>query len=123
MIAIMKTTSMRSIVVSFGRRVWKRMTRSSARHAPAMIARPSTRSAFASNDPRIEVCATTISPARSAKITMKSSGRLPSVDCSTPVTAGPKRAPTTSVPTPTVHARSASATIPTTNCTTASTSA
>ena len=41
------------------------------------------------------------------------------MDCSTPVTAGPKRAPTTSVPTPTVHARSASATIPTTNCRTA----
>jgi hypothetical protein len=28
---------------------------------------------------------------------MKSSGRLPSVDCSAPVTAGPKRAPTDSV--------------------------
>ena len=55
MIAIMKTTSMRSIVVSFGKRVWKRMTLSSARHAPAMIARPSTRSALASKDPRIDV--------------------------------------------------------------------
>ena len=123
MIAIMKTTSISSIVVSFGSRVWKRMTPSSARYAPAMIASPRMRSAFASSEPRIEVCATTISPARRAKTTMKSSGRLPSVDCRTPVVAGPKRAPTVSVPTPTVHASSASAMIPTTNCSTAFASA
>ena len=91
MIAIMKTTSISSIVVSFGSRVWKRMTPSSDRYAPAMIASPRTSSAFARSEPRIEVCATTISPARSAKTTMKSSGRFPSVDCSTPVVAGPKR--------------------------------
>ena len=70
----------------------------------------------------MDVCATTISPARSAKMTMKSSGRFPSVDWSTPVMAGPKRAPTDSVPTPTVQARSASAAIPTKNCVTASAS-
>ena len=40
---------------------------------------------------------------------MKSSGRLPSVDWSTPVIAGPKRAPTASVATPISHARAASA--------------
>ena len=88
-----------------------------------MIASPRTRSAFARSEPRIEVCATTISPARSAKITMNSSGRFPSVDWSTPVVAGPKRAATTSVPTPTVHASSASAMIPTTNWSTAFASA
>ena len=73
----MKTTSISSVVVSFGSRRPKRMTPSSERHAPAMIARPRTRSAFASSDPRIDVCATTISPALSAKMTMKSSGQVP----------------------------------------------
>src|SRR5262245_17749492 len=109
MSAIMKTTSMSSIVVSLGSRRWKRMIPSSARQAPAMIASPRTSSALARSEPRIDVCATTISPARSAKSTMKSSGRLPSVDCSTPVTAGPKRAPTDSVAIETTHASPASA--------------
>ena len=85
----MKTASRSSVVVSFGSRAWKRMTPSSARVAPATIARPRTRSALANSEPRIDVCATTISPAASEKRTMKSSGRLPSVDCSTPVAAGP----------------------------------
>ena len=120
---MMKTTSISSIVVSFGSRVLKRISPSGDFHAPAMIARPRTKRAFASSEPRIDVCATTISPARSAKTTMKSSGRFPSVDCSTPVIAGPKRAPTTSVPTPTVHASSASPTIPARNCATAFTPA
>ena len=70
------------------------------RGAPATIARPRTSRAFAKSEPRIEVWATTISPADSANRTMKSSGRLPSVDWSAPVTAGPKRAPTDSVATP-----------------------
>ena len=111
-----------TIVVSFGSLRGKRMRPSSDRQAPAMIARPSTSRAFARSEPRIDVCATTISPARSAKITMKSSGRLPSVDCSTPVAAAPNSAPTASVPIPTVQASSASATMPTTNWTTASAS-
>jgi hypothetical protein len=58
MIAMRKTTSIRSIVVSFGSRRWKRITPSSERHAPAMIASPRTSSAFASSDPRIDVWAT-----------------------------------------------------------------
>ena len=88
----MKTASRSSVAVSFGRRVPKRMHAvRSPRRAPATIASPSTSSAFANSEPRIDVCATTISPAESAKSTMKSSGRLPSVDWSTPVTAGPKR--------------------------------
>ena len=62
--------------------------------APTTITSPSTSSALAKIEPMIEVCATTTSPAASAKSTMKNSGRLPSVDCSTPVTAGPKRSPT-----------------------------
>lgn len=122
-IVIMNTTSIRSIVVSFGSLRLNRITPSSERHAPATIVRPRTRSAFASNDPRIDVCATTISPARRAKMTMNNSGRFPSVDWSTPVVAGPKRAPTHSVPTPTVQARSAGATMPTQNWSTAPASA
>ena len=86
----MKTARSSSVAVSFGSRDWKRMTPSSAWRAPATIASPSTSSAFANSEPRIDVWATTISPAASEKRTMKSSGRLPSVDWSTPVTAGPK---------------------------------
>ena len=44
--------------------------------APATIASPSTSSAFANSEPRIEAWATTISPAASEKRTMKSSGRF-----------------------------------------------
>ena len=82
---------------------------SGAARAPATIASPSTSSALAKSEPRIDVCATTISPAESEKSTMNSSGRLPSVDCSTPVTAGPNRAPTDSVATPMIQARPPSA--------------
>ena len=92
------------MAVSFGSRLWKRITSPSAARAPATIASPSTSRALANSEPRIEVCATTISPAESAKSTMKSSGRLPSVDWSAPVTAGPNRAPTDSVATPTSQA-------------------
>jgi hypothetical protein len=53
---------------------------------------------------------------------MKSSGRLPSVDCRTPVAAGPKRAPTASVAAPTTYASPESATAETTKRTTASAS-
>ena len=94
-----------------------------ATRAPAMIARPSTRSAFANSEPRIDVWATTISPAASEKRTMKSSGRLPSVDWSTPVTAGPKCVPTDSVPIPIAQARPPSATADTTKTATGSASA
>ena len=41
----------------------------------------------------------------SAKITTKNSGRLPSVACSSPVTAGRARRPTCSVANDTIHAR------------------
>jgi len=46
---------------------------------------------------------------------MKNSGRLPSVDCRKPVTAGPKRSPTCSVAKETTHARPASAIVERTN--------
>ena len=95
--------------MSFGSRFWKRITPSSAELAPTAIASPSTSSAFANSEPRIENCATTSSPALSEKITMKNSGRLPSVDCSTPVTAGPNFAPTDSVAIPIAHATPPSA--------------
>jgi hypothetical protein len=70
---------------------------------------------LANSDPRIEVWATSVSPAERAKRTTKSSGRLPSVDWSTPVAAGPKREPTDSVPRPTSQARPPSAKAQTTN--------
>ena len=72
--------------MSFGSRGPKRITPSGAVRAPTTITRPSTSSALANSEPMIEVWATTTSPARRAKMTTKSSGRLPSVDCSTPVT-------------------------------------
>jgi hypothetical protein len=46
---------------------------------------------------------------------MKSSGKFPSVDCNTPVAAGPRCAPIDSVPTPTTHASPARAIAATTN--------
>src|SRR5512133_1732425 len=105
---MMKTASRSSVAVSLGRRLRKRMTASPAESDPATIASPSTSSAFAKSEPRIEVCATTTSPAESAKRTTKSSGRLPRVDCRTPVSAAPKRAPTASVAFPIAQARPAS---------------
>ena len=51
------------------------------------------------------------SPFCSAKITTNSSGRLPSVDWSMPVTAGPKRSPSCSVANDTTHAKPASANV------------
>ena len=90
--------------MSFGSRAPKDIVPSGCRVDPAEIARPSTSSAFANSEPRIENCATTSSPAESAKRTMNSSGRLPRVDWRAPVTAGPNRAPTDSVAIPIVHA-------------------
>ena len=60
------------------------MTPSSDWRAPTTITKPSTSSALAKIDPMIENWATTTSPLDSAKMTTKNSGRLPSVDCSTP---------------------------------------
>ena len=112
---MMKTASRRSVAVSFGSRFRKRITPSRAESEPATIARPSTSSAFANNEPRIDVCATTTSPAESAKRTTNSSGRFPSVDCSTPVVAAPKRVPTASVAIPIAQASPASAAAATRN--------
>ena len=85
----MKLETISSVAVSLGSRALKRMIRSRARSAPTTITIPSTRSALTRMEPRIAVWATTGWPALSAKITTKNSGRLPSVDWSTPVTAGP----------------------------------
>ena len=62
--AIAKRASSSSVAVSFGSRLRNCITLASAARAPATIASPSTSSAFANSEPRIEVCATTISPAR-----------------------------------------------------------
>ncbi len=78
-----------SVAVSCGSRVLKRMTPSGAARAPAIIVSPRTSRPLAKIEPMIVVRATTSSPAESAKRTMKSSGRFPSVDWSAPVTAGP----------------------------------
>jgi hypothetical protein len=87
-----------------------------------MITMPSTSSALAKIEPMIDVCATTTCPLFSAKMTMNSSGRLPSVDCSTPVTAGPNDSPTCSVENDTTYASPASATVAAANAGTAGTS-
>ena len=94
------SASRSSVAVSLGSRRRKRIGSSPAAREPATIASPRTSSALAKSEPRIDVWATTTSPAERAKRTMKSSGRLPSVDWRTPVTAGPKRTPTDSVATP-----------------------
>ncbi len=90
------------------------MQPSFAARVPATIERPRTSSAFANSEPRIDVWATTISPAESANRTTKSSGRLPSVDWRTPVTAGPKCPPSDSVPSATSQASPARETAHTT---------
>ncbi len=106
--------------MSFGSRRPKRMHPSSATLAPATIESPSTSRAFANSEPRIEVCATSVSPAESANRTTNSSGRLPSVDWRTPVTAGPKWPLSASVPSATSQARPASETAQTTKVATGS---
>ena len=111
MSTITKLARISRVAVSFGRRGLKRIRFSRDCRAPATITRPSTSRPFANRLPRIEVCATTVSPARSAKTTMKNSGRLPSVDWSTPVTAGPNRSPTCSVEKPTSQASPARASV------------
>ena len=88
-ITMMNTATRSSVAVSIGSRTLKLMRPSSALRAPTTITNPRTSSALANSDPMIDVWATTVSPAESAKITMKNSGRFPSVDCMKPVTAGP----------------------------------
>ena len=78
-----------SVAVSLGSRGLNRMIPSFAMIEPQIRTTPRTSSALAKIDPRIAVSATTTAPACSAKITTKNSGRLPIVDCRTPVTAGP----------------------------------
>ena len=105
---MMKAVTSSSVAVSLGSRVESASRRRRA-GAPATITSPSTSRALANSEPRIAVWATTTSPALSANRTTNSSGRLPSVDCASPVAAGPKRSPTCSVARDTSHARPASA--------------
>ncbi len=112
---MMKLETSSSVAVSFGRRRPNRITPSFDFHAPATITSPRTSSALTRIEPMIAVSATTSCPALSAKMTTKNSGRLPSVDCSTPVAAGPKLRPTCSVAKDTIQARPASAIAATTN--------
>ena len=79
------------------------------RRPPAKNASPSTNRLFPRIEPTIAACTTSINPARKAKIPTKSSGKLPSADCNTPVAPEPRRSPTCSVAWPTSAARSASA--------------
>src|SRR5262245_39589347 len=116
----MPIESRSSVAVSCGSRGRNLITFSGAAREPAMITRPRTSSPLANSEPRIDVRATTSSPADRANSTMKSSGRLPSVDCSAPVTAGPNRSPTDSVAIEIAHARPPSAIAATTNTSTGS---
>jgi hypothetical protein len=115
MITIRKLVSVIRMALSFGSRTEKRITPSLATKLPTMITSPSTSSAFANTEPTSDVCATTVSPADSAKSTTKNSGRFPSVDWRVPVTAGPKRPPTCSVANDTSQASPARATVARTN--------
>ena len=120
---MMKPERNSSVAASCGSRGEKRMMPSELCRAPTTITIPSTSSALAKIEPISENCATTTSPADSANTTTKNSGRLPSVACSTPVTAGPKYPPTCSVVNDTTHAIPASATPATVNATSAGASA
>ena len=92
------TASMRSEAIIRGVRPSKRRT--SCRQPPAMKARPRTRSAFERIEPMSEACTRVTSPAWSAKMQTKSSGRLPTADCTMPVAAGPRWSPRWSVASP-----------------------
>ena len=83
------TDNNRSVAIKRTRSRTKRCT--PWRSPPAMNARPRTSSVFARIDPIRAVWTRTTNPAWSAKIEMKSSGRLPSADWRTPVAPGPKR--------------------------------
>ena len=89
------------------------------RRPPTKNASPSTNKLFPRIEPTIADCTTSISPARKAKIPTKSSGKLPSADCNTPVAPDPRRSPTCSVAWPTSAASRASAPADTTKMRTA----
>ena len=112
---MMNEATSSSVAVSLGKRGLKRMTPSRWRSAPATITSPSTSSALNRIEPRMAVSATTFWPACNAKITTKNSGRLPTVDCISPVAAGPSRLPTCSVARATIQARPARASVANTN--------
>ena len=77
------------------------------RTAPTKNASPSTRTLFAITEPTSADWTTRVSPRWSANRAMKSSGRLPSADCTLPATDEPSRLPSCSVAVPTRRARTA----------------
>ena len=108
-----------SVAASCGSRVRNRITSSSEASTPVTITSPCMSSALARIEPTSDVCATSSSPAPSAKMTTKSSGRFPSVAWRNPVTAGPKCRPTCSVATATSQASPARASAETPKASTA----
>ena len=115
---MMNTAISINVAVSLGSRCPKRITPSGAARDPTTMVNPRISSAFEKIDPKIAVSATMVCPAPKAKSTTNNSGALPSVDCITPVTPGPKRVPTISVENPTSQATDASAPAQITNRTT-----
>ena len=115
---MMKLVISSNVAVSRGSLASKCIVPVLSARAPAMITSPSTNSALTRIEPRIAVSATIRSPAISANSTTKNSGKLPSVACIRPVTAGPRRWPTCSVANDTIHAPPARATPATMNATT-----
>ena len=69
-------------------------------------------------DPISAALTTSIRPARSAKMQMNSSGKLPNADWSTPVAPGPNRSPSCSTDRPTSAARMPTAAAETTKANT-----
>ena len=85
---IAATASIRRLAIIRGACPPKRST--PWRQPPATKASPRTRSAFDRIEPTSDACTTVTSPAFSAKMQTKSSGRLPTADCTIPVAAGPR---------------------------------
>ena len=89
------------------------------RKPPTKKASPNTSRLFPRIEPTSAAWITVISPSRRAKYPTKSSGKLPSEDCNTPVAPGPRCEPNCSVPMPTRAASRARATPETTKVRTA----
>jgi hypothetical protein len=115
--ASVAAASMLSVAIIRARPPWNSCT--PLRSPPAVNASPRTSRLFASTEPMSADFTTSTSPSWSANSAMKSSGRLPSADCTVPALAAPRRAPSCSVAPPTRRASAAIATAATTNCSTA----
>jgi hypothetical protein len=82
------TASVSRVAIMRGVRLSK--CRTPWRAPPTRTDRPSTSSALPRIEPISAVCTTVTRPAWSANTLTNSSGTLPTADCTTPVSAGPR---------------------------------